>query len=77
MQPESAPPEKLRQIEALFHSALGVPASERPEFLQQACGGNEHLRQELESLLSAHEHTGDFLESTALAVAGEAYGLNN
>ena len=42
---------------------LSVPA-ERRAYLNQACGGDEALRQEVESLLAAHEQAGEFLQST-------------
>ena len=42
---------------------LSVPA-ERRAYLNQACGGNESLRHDVESLLSAHEQAGEFLQST-------------
>jgi hypothetical protein len=44
-------PERLQQISQLFHAALEVERSRRFEFLQQACGTDESLRREIESLL--------------------------
>ena len=43
--------------------SLSVPA-EREAFLDQACAGNQALRQEVESLLSAYAQAGDFLGQT-------------
>ena len=42
----------------LMLAALGRPTPERPEFLDRACRGDATLRREVESLLTAHEHTG-------------------
>ncbi len=42
---------------------LSVPA-ERQAYLDQACAGDLALRQEVESLLSAHDQAGDFLGHT-------------
>src|SRR5262249_42992600 len=43
---------RWRQIEDLFTQALERPDAERQAFLDQACQGDEELRQELESLLA-------------------------
>jgi len=45
--------EKWRQIEELFHAAAERPPHERAAFLDEACGGDESLRREAESLLAA------------------------
>jgi tetratricopeptide (TPR) repeat protein len=42
---------------------LSGPA-ERQAYLDQACAGNEALRHDVESLLSAYEHAGDFFSRT-------------
>ncbi|MES1256323.1 MAG: serine/threonine-protein kinase, partial [Acidobacteriota bacterium] len=43
----------------VFVATLGRPAGERAAFLAEACGGDEALRQEVESLLQFHEDEGD------------------
>ncbi len=69
-------PERWRQIDAIFKSALEVPAGERAAFVERACGGDEELRREVESLV-AHDHSGFLDEPLAeeaarvLAAAGE------
>ena len=45
-------PKRWQKIEELYHAALGRGESERPAFLDQACGGDEALRREVESLLA-------------------------
>ena len=57
---ESADGEKLID---LFHRARQLPAEERAAFLAQACGLNEELRRELESLL---EHADSDLPTSGL-----------
>src|ERR1700732_3975324 len=47
-------PERLRQIEELYHSAREREPGERGTFLAEACQGDEDLRREVESLLSQH-----------------------
>lgn len=54
-------PERWRQVEELFHSALVRPAEERAVFLNEACGSDQLLRAEIDSLFAAHENTGSFL----------------
>ena len=59
-------PERLREVERLYHAALEYAESERGIFLQKACSGDAALRQEVESLLIHDKETKDFLESPAL-----------
>jgi serine/threonine protein kinase len=47
--------------ESLFHLALEKPAAERPGLLEQACSGDEALRQRVEALLRSHETPDSFL----------------
>jgi eukaryotic-like serine/threonine-protein kinase len=61
-------PEEWRQIESLFHAAAGRDPGERASFLAAACGEDEALRREVESLLAAHERAGSFIEKPALEV---------
>ena len=44
-------PEKWEQVKELFTLALERDAAERSEFLRQACGDDDVLRSEIESLL--------------------------
>ena len=44
--------ERWQEIERLYHLALEREESRRAEFLDQACGGDEALRREVESLLA-------------------------
>lgn len=57
--------ERWHQIKNLFYSVLEVEMSERDEFLKRACEGDAELLQEVQSLLSAHEQPGSFLEKPA------------
>jgi eukaryotic-like serine/threonine-protein kinase len=47
--------------ETLFHLALAKPAAERHAFLEQACAGDDALRQRVEDLLRSHETPDSFL----------------
>ena len=66
-------PERWHKVKEIFQSALIRRPSERPAFLTTACGGDNSLRREVESLLVAHERDGSFIDSPASpAVAGAA-----
>jgi len=54
--------ERLKKIEELFHAALEIAASERAAFIVEACGDDEALRLEVESLIAAYEETPQVLE---------------
>src|SRR5260370_11253024 len=57
--------EQWQRIKAIFHSAQECAPAERASFLNQACGGDESMRQEVESLLTADETNEDFLGAPA------------
>ena len=56
------------QLIELFGNALQVEPSERARFLDEACGSNEELRRELESLLASFAEADGFLESPKLTL---------
>src|SRR5437667_4318190 len=58
--------ERSQQIEQLYHQARERDLAERAAFLEQACGGDEALRREVESLLAEDDGVGTFLETPAL-----------
>jgi len=64
--------ERWRQIEQLYHLALEQNADSRSAFVAQACGGDEALRREVESLLAAAEGDDAYLETPAVAVAAKS-----
>ncbi len=55
---------RWERIKDLVHQALQLPAPERGQFLDDACGSDVDLRAEVESLLSVDAQTcGTFLDS--------------
>src|SRR5215510_3961150 len=62
-------PERWRQIDQLFQAALERESEERAAFISEACGGDNSLRREVESLLHAHQHIDSYFEAPALEVA--------
>ncbi len=75
LQPEQAmeKPEHWEKMEALFWGALECEHEERNSFLDTACSGDAALREEIEAMLNAHEHSqGLLLENRLLTgSAGE------
>ncbi len=64
-------PERWHQIEQICEAALEREAGERAAFLKEACGKDEGLRREVESML-AHEETAEgFIEVPALEAAAK------
>lgn len=53
---------RWRSVEQLFARALEQPAEGREAFVSAACGPNLALRDEVLSLLRAHDEAGEFLE---------------
>ena len=64
----------LARIESLYHAARMRPPHERTAFLTEACGGDEHLRVEVESLLAEHAATDGFLSGVISAAPALAVG---
>src|SRR5437867_694764 len=64
-------PGRWEKVKNNFDSALKYEARERSVFLSNACGDDENLRQEVESLIASHEKTGTFIDSPAYEAAAE------
>jgi serine/threonine protein kinase/formylglycine-generating enzyme required for sulfatase activity len=65
-------PKRYQQIDQLADAALGLAVEERAAFLDQACAGDDELRQQVERLVEAHEHEDSFLTAPALEAAAKA-----
>jgi serine/threonine protein kinase/tetratricopeptide (TPR) repeat protein len=68
---EAMKAERWPAVERLYHGALERAAEERAAFLREACGSDEELRREVESLLAYEDKAKDFIENPALLVVGE------
>lgn len=64
-------PERWQQVKEIFHSALQHEPARRQTFLTEACGNDNELRLEVESLISSHEKGGSFIDSPAYQSAAE------
>src|SRR5258708_1153935 len=54
------------KIDELFQSAREFNGEERDVFLAEACGGDEALRAEVESLLAYHDKSAGVIDSSAV-----------
>lgn len=59
-------PERWRQIEGVYGDALELEGQARQEFIDRACAGDHELRNEVESLIAAHEQAGHFITTPAM-----------
>jgi serine/threonine protein kinase len=64
-------PERWRQVKEIFHAAVELAPEARPAFLEQRCGGNAGLLDELRRLLKSHDEAADFIEGPALVSASK------
>ena len=63
-------PERWRKVEELYHAARERDVTLRAAYLQEACPGDDSLRQEVETLLAQDEAAGSFLEASPLKDVG-------
>ena len=56
-------PERWQEVKEIFQSALDRAPGDRSAFVAAACGQDQALLSEVESLLAAHERDGTFLEA--------------
>ena len=63
-------PDRWQLISRLYNDALACETDKRAAFLRDACGDDEALRQEMESLL-ARASDASFLSEPALGVIGQ------
>jgi len=64
--------DRWREIETLYNSACERKPEERRAYLESACGGDESLRLEVESLLAHEELAANFLETHESTTPGNA-----
>jgi serine/threonine protein kinase len=62
--------DRYQRVKEIFFSAQRYPTrAERSAFLTEACGDDTAMREEVESLLTAHEDNADFLSCPAYELA--------
>jgi len=70
-------PDRWQKIDGLFQSALALGGSERALFLEQECGRDLELRNQIEQLLLAHDEAGSFIEEPAVERAALSIASEN
>ncbi len=63
--------EQYERVGELYHAAMELAPEARPDFLAEACGGEDELRREVESLLRAHEQAHGFIAGKVAGVVAE------
>lgn len=63
--------ERWRQVKQIFQAAVELPGDERGAYLANACADDPSLRAEIESLISAHERPGSFMDTPLFDLAEE------
>lgn len=66
-------PERLKQIEEIYHAASETPGNERDAFLNDRCGDDNDLRREVESLLSIESSSDVFIDASPAFLAAEMF----
>ncbi len=66
-------PERLRQIEELYHAALALSPAEQESFILKSCGADEDLRRELDSLLAVKKPENNLFERPPMSLAAELF----
>jgi eukaryotic-like serine/threonine-protein kinase len=56
----------LEREEAIFHAAKTLPATDRPAYLEAACGKDVQLRERIQRLLESDGNAGDFLQPASV-----------
>jgi eukaryotic-like serine/threonine-protein kinase len=67
-------PDRLYEVERVYHAALERDESERAVFLRAICGADEALHDEVASLLAGGLQAEEFMESPALELEARALG---
>ncbi len=66
-------PERSQKLKQLYQAAREREEGDRAAYLQQACAGDDGLRQEVESLLAQGSAPGNFREDSAIKLAPKAF----
>ena len=64
-------PERWKRIKEVLDVSLRLDPAERAAYLTRACEADTEMREEVESLLHAHEASGEFLEAPVLPEPGD------
>ena len=65
--------ERLQRIEEIYHTAAETLPADRDSLLGKACGGDEDLRREVESLLAVHRTSNNLFNTPPESLAAEMF----
>src|SRR5207253_443095 len=66
--------QRFQQISQIYHATRECEPEQRADFLQQACGGDRDLRQEVESLLASEKSAEAFFSSKGMKEKAKRLG---
>jgi hypothetical protein len=66
------PADRWRRIKGVVADAVALGGEERARYLAAACGGDQALRQEVETLLAAHDEASDVFDRPRAAASAFA-----
>jgi len=64
--------DRLQRVQTLYNDALALEPQDRAAFLDGACGGDNDLRKEIESLLAYQHQAETYLDKPAFEVAAQS-----
>src|SRR5580698_7476907 len=70
------PSQQWERIESIFLNAADLPRAEQQAFLDQACGDDRALRQEVQSLLDSDRKSGEKITRAVETEAESLFGLS-
>jgi serine/threonine protein kinase len=65
---------RAERAHQLFDEAVELPCDQRAAFVAQSCRDDERLREEVESLLAAHEQVAALPDHPTIGISGETFG---
>jgi serine/threonine protein kinase/tetratricopeptide (TPR) repeat protein len=65
---------RFETLKNIFHTARELQATERPAYLEKACGADEPLRREIEALLESDRAADRFIADPPVGLAAELFG---
>ncbi len=63
---------RFQEVTRIYNSALELEPAQREAYLREACGGNESLRKEIESLLNCWAEAQEFFKAPAVEAGAKA-----
>jgi Tol biopolymer transport system component len=60
-------PERWQRVREVFEAVVELPPAARGSYLEESCGDDAALREEVEALMAADDEAGSFLERPAVA----------